>query len=641
MKKSIIKFSTCFILFSFFVRSSFAQLAPLVDSIPMGDGKKLAADIYIPAGITQGPVILIQTPYNRLFYHFTGLPLQIGMNVNTSNYIFVILDWRGFYGSAAAGYLGSPSLGQDGYDCVEWIAQQTWSNGLIGTWGPSALGRVQFQTARENPPHLTCICPLVAGPQYDYTEYYPHGDLRTEYVQQLDVLGFGLSPILLAHPVHDLTWAFAENANFYPDSIKVPCFMIGGWYDHTVESMIPFFNAIRTQSPVNVQDDHRLLMGPWVHGGSGIAQVGSAVQGELIYNNAANWNDSLALMFFDYHLRSIANGWGATPFVQYYQMGNDAWQNSPVWPPVSAVPVNFYLHQNGALDNAIPASSTGSLTLNYNPNDPSPTTGGPTLRTDLEQGPYDQADSVESRNDILIFTTGSLTQNAVMKGNAAIHLKVSSDKTDTDFDIRLTDVYPDGRSMLVNDGVMRMRFRNGNTANDTAAMIPGTVYDCTIALPNTAITFLAGHKIRVDITSSNYPRFNRNMNTGGSMYPANNLDTLVNPVIAANTVYTSSVNTSYITLPLVGFASGINSESDLDDKINLFPNPANNILTVEAPGNSFNLVISDLPGRKIFSRKNLFEKEEIDCENFPGGVYFICITGSKQESYNRKIIIVH
>ena len=533
IKSTILK--TIFILcISLFARTAFAQLTPLIDSIPMGDGKKLAADIYIPNTITQGPVILIQTPYNRLHFHLS-LPLQIGLNINSSNYIFVIVDWRGFYGSAAASYLGNPSIGQDGYDCVEWIAQQSWSNGVIGTWGASALGRVQFQTAKLNPPHLTCICPLVAGPQYDYTEYYPHGDIRTEYVVQLDALGFGLSPILLAHQVHDAAWTFAESANFYPDSIKVPCYMIGGWYDHTVEFMLPFFNAIRTQSPVNVRNEHRLLMGPWTHKG-----IGGPAQGELTYGNAAPWADSLTLLFFDYHLRGIANGWNATPFVQYYQMGDDTWQSNAAWPPAGPTPVNFYFHQSGILNNAVPLNSSGSVNYNYNPNDPSPTVGGPTLELDLGEGPYNQVDSVESRNDILIFTTDSLTQDAVMIGNSVVHLKVSSDKTDTDFDIRLTDVYHDGRSMLVNDGVMRMRFRNGNTANDTAAIIPGTIYNCDIKLPNTAITFLAGHKIRVDITSSNYPRFNRNMNTGGALYPGNNLDTLVNPVIASNTVYTNS-----------------------------------------------------------------------------------------------------
>src|SRR5205085_7359652 len=136
-------------------------------------------------------------------------------------YIFVFVDWRGFYGSASAAYSGSPGHGEDGYDVVEWIAQQPWSNQKIGTWGASALGRVQYMTAKKNPPHLTCICPLVAGPQYEYVEYFPGGDLRTEYLEQLDGLGFGLSPVVMAHPVHDIAWTFSENANFYPDSINV------------------------------------------------------------------------------------------------------------------------------------------------------------------------------------------------------------------------------------------------------------------------------------------------------------------------------------------------------------------------------------------------------------------------------------
>src|SRR4051812_46835595 len=146
-----------FVLLTFSL-NSFALLTPITDSITMSDGKKLAADIYIPSGMASGPVILIQTPYNRALYR-ASLPLGIGLNLNSSNYIFVIVDWRGFYGSAAAAVLHPPAQGLDGYYCVEWIAQQSWSNGKIGTSGASALGKIQFQTAEYNPPHLTCICP--------------------------------------------------------------------------------------------------------------------------------------------------------------------------------------------------------------------------------------------------------------------------------------------------------------------------------------------------------------------------------------------------------------------------------------------------------------------------------------------------
>ncbi len=589
------------LLLTFFLAAQLqAQLNPQVDSIPMSDGRKLAADVYIPQGMSSGPVILIQTPYNRLLYRL-NLPLGVGLNLNNSNYIFVIADWRGFYGSAAAAYVGAPSLGKDGASAVEWIYQQSWCNGKIGTWGPSALGRVQFQTAKENPPHLSCICPLVAAPYYDYDEYYPNGDLRTEYVQQLNGLGFGIGPVLMQHPVKDLTWNYIENLNDYPDSIFVPTLMIGGWYDHTVEFMLPFFSAIQTQSPVNVRTKHRLLMGPWVHGGHGIAQVGTQPQGQLSYPAASHWNDSLALLHFDYYLRNINNGWDASPALQYFQMGEDAWHNCPNWPPAGSASVNFYLHKDGSLDNNMPAAGSDSLNVDYNPNDPSPTIGGPTLRADLEQGPYDQVPEVESRNDVLIFTTPTLIQDVEMRGKATVHLNVSSNKFDTDFNVRLTDVYPDGRSMLLADGVMRMRFRNGNTAADTALMTPGQVYAIDIDLPNTCITFLAGHKIRLDITGSNYPRFNRNMNTGGPMYPGNSMDTLVNPVTATNTVYTNATNSSYITLPLVNY-NAIKEINPQQNMISVYPNPAkNNITLVTLDGGNYSFTIYNATGQNCGS----------------------------------------
>lgn len=612
-----------------------AQLSPQVDSIPMSDGKKLAADVYIPQGMSSGPVILIQTPYNRQLYRF-NLPLGIGLNINSSNYILVIADWRGFYGSAAAAYVGAPGMGKDGYSAVEWIYQQSWCNGKIGTWGPSALGRVQFQTAKENPPHLTCICPLVAGPQYDYVEYFPNGDLRTEYVQQLDGLGFGLSPLLMQHPVHDLTWTYVENLNDYPDSIFVPCFMIGGWYDHTVEFMLPFFSEIQTQSPQNVRSKHRLLMGPWVHGGHGVAQVGTQPQGQLMYPAATGWSDSLALVHFDYYLRNINNGWDASPAVQYFQMGEDAWHSAPAWPAGGTNNVNFYFHKDGSLNNNVPPNNGDTLLLSYNPTDPSPTVGGPTLRADLQQGPYDQAPLVESRGDILTFTTNTLAQDVVMRGQGTVHLSVSSNKFDTDFDVRFTDVYPDGRSMLLADGAMRMRFRNGVTAADTMLMTPGQVYNIAIKLPNTCITFLAGHKIRIDVTSSNYPRFNRNANTGGPMYPANSMDSLVNPVTATNTVYTNSINASFITLPLIGYNSLAKPTEEA--AFSLYPNPCKDILHISpADKGAYTLRIYNLTGQQLRSFSGNGDAA-VNLGNLPAATYMAELSFASGETLRKKLV---
>ncbi|GAB4133762.1 MAG: CocE/NonD family hydrolase [Bacteroidia bacterium] len=632
-----IRFFFLFIFIPFISDASI--LNPLVDSIPMRDGKKLPADIYLPAGWTSGPVILIQTPYNRIFYRL-GLPLGIGLNLDSSQYAIVVTDWRGFYGGFQAAYSGSPTRGEDGYDAVEWIATQVWSNGNIGTWGPSALGKVQYQTARENPPHLKCICPLVAGPQYEYQEYFPNGCYRTEYVEQLDGLGYGMSPVLLTNPVYNFLWQIAENTNFYPDSIRVPALMIGGWYDHNTDLMIDFFNAIRSSSPANVQSKHRLLMGPWVHGGHSTANVGSGQQGELFYPNAVGWNDSLALMFFDYYLRSIANGWNSTPFIQYYTIGQNLWNTSAAWPPAGMTPVNLFFHTDTTMDAMIPSTSSGSLSFQYNPQDPSPTVGGPTLRLDLDQGPYNQADSVESRNDILKFTTAPLAQDVLVNGAVKVHLEVSSDQFDTDFCIRLCDVYPTGESMLVNDGVYRMRFRDGFTAADTSLMVPGQHYFVDINLPNTSIVFLAGHRIRLDVTSSNYPRFNRNMNTGGPMYPAPIAtagDTLVNPQIATNTVYTNSNYSSYATFPVNAWPSAI-AEMNEHSWWSVYPNPAAEFIEIKTSGAMNQFTLFDATGNMVMTTQTAAATTMLDIRSLSSGLYILQVMNETGTSF-RKVLI--
>lgn len=600
---------------------------PVIDSIPMRDGKKLAADIYIPPGCSQCPVILIQTPYSRIPYRWS-LPLGVKQNLNASNYAFVIADWRGFYGSAASAYAGSPTRGQDGYDCVQWIAGKNWSNGKVATWGPSALGGVQFQTARENPPNLVCIVPQVAAPMtMSYLAYYPGGVYRTEYLEQLDALGYGLSATVLANPVKNLLWNYIESLNNYADSIFVPAFMQGGWYDHTIDQMLDWFNKIRTQSPLNVRNQHRLLMGPWVHGGSGAAYVGSSVQGQLNYPNAAGWSDSLAMQFLDYYMRNISNGWNSMPYVTYYQMGDNVWLNSATWPPSGITNYKLYMHADSTMDLAIPGTGTLSLTFPYDPQNPSPTVGGTTLRSDLDQGPYDQAPLVESRGDVLRFTTPVLTQDVVMKGNARVHLTISSDRKDTDFSVRLTDVYPDGRSMLVHDGIFRMRFRKGYTAADTMIMTPNVIYECDIDLPASCITFKSGHRIRVDVSSSNYPRFNRNANTGAAMYPFGSGDTLINPLIAVNKVYTDgTLNNSYLQMPLTSApVLAVNDLDESDGLISVYPNPAHDQVTIETNYDNKIIKIQIISALGVLIKEKDLKRNNasFDLSQLPSGVFFI------------------
>ncbi len=636
------KFILSTLLLSLLVFQANASLNWTTYDIPMTDNMSLEGDVYLPDNWTDGPVILIQTPYNKNLYHFFGLPVGIGYAQEDMGYAIVIVDWRGFYGSTDALYAGAPTRGEDGYDVVEWISTQTWCNGKVGTWGPSALGKVQFQTAQQHPPHLICIVPQVAAPTYTYLEFYNNGAARTEYLEQLDVLGFGTSPIIYAHPEKDFAWDFAEDANDYPDEIQVPTFMMGGWYDHNVETMIPTFHDLQTLSPVDVQSKHRLLMGPWVHGGSGNATVGSATQGQLDYPEAVGWSDSKAWEFFDYYLKDIANGWDATPAVTYFQMGDNEWLTSDSWPVTTTNPVKLFFHENGSLLTNIPAAS-GEIPMVYDPLNPSPTVGGPTLRTDLDQGPYDQAPVVEADAGVVIMSSDVLTADVVVKGSVKVQITLSTDVSDTDVAVRLCDVYPDGRSMLVCDGIYRMRFVNGFTPADVISLTPGENYQVVIDMPNTALTFKAGHRIRVDVSGSNYPRFNRNMNTGGEMYPDLNGDTLVNPLIAHDLIMTSttSTNGSFVVLPIEGQFPTLLTESKEELDWNIYPNPAVNVLNYQLP-NSFtgksDLEIFTSTGQLLKAEKVSGSFGQVDISLLSAGRYELRLTNG-DDHVSREFVV--
>jgi len=639
MKRLI--FIISLLIFSFSLSIAQQAVSPtIIRTIVMRDGKKIAVDIYIPdTSLGQKySTILVQTPYNRKLYRTVGLPFY-KFSLAGSPFAFLIADWRCFYESDTA-CVANYDRGKDGYDLTEWIASQSWSNGKVGTTGASALGKIQFLTAKKNPPHLVCCNPYVAGPQYEYEEYYPGGVYRTEYVEQLDNLGFGLGTILKAHQYKDILWQYLTAQNYYPDSIKVPNFMVGGWYDHNVELMLDFFSLIRQYSPANVRDKHKLLMGPWAHGGFGVTQVGTAKQGELYYYEAAGWSDSLSKMFLKYYLLNEPNGWDTLNFIKYFQMGENTWANTPSWPPSGTTNYNLYFYKNGEMSTAIPVSSSDYDSIIYNPRDLSPSIGGPLLRHDLKQGPWRQDTAVENRDDILTFSSVVLGQNVVMKGKATVHLFVSSDRKDTDFDIRLTDVYPDGRSMLLCTGAKRMRFRNGYTVSDTASMIPGQVYHITVDLPNTCITFLAGHKIRVDVTSSDYPQYDCNLNNGGPMLVAG--DTL----IANNRVYLNSNYASYIELPLKDYSGSISDRAENNSiDFTISPNPTSTFVEykINNPSSDYYYIdIYNVCGVKVISTIKIYKdktRNKIDVSAFNHGVYFIKLYDNKGRNSSKKLIV--
>ena len=497
--------------------------APQAIEIPMRDGQKLAADLYLPAAEPEGrfPTVLIQTPYNRAAYARPGNEHAGKALLDREHYVYVILDWRGFYGSKAAGNAAPGQLGRDGFDAVEWIAKQEWSDGQVGTWGASALGRVQYATAAARPPHLVCCVPVVAGYGQSYDGYYRGGVFQKAYADNMRLVGWTVgSQLAEEHPLHDGFWKFAERAPDY-GKLDVPMLLLTGWFDHHTDLTIATFRKLRSAGGPKARKDSRLLVGPWEH-----CDVDGGSVGELKFPGAEGAAAKAATQFFDYWLRGRKdNGLEKVPVVRWYQTGANRWLESADWPPAGLAERTLYAGADGALGEEKPAGESAADELRYDPADPSPTVGGANfslrtlgLRNSVAAGPFDQRARVESRKDCLLYTSAPLERDLALVGNAKARLFVSTDRADTDFAVRLCDVWPDGRSMLVTDGIRRLSLRD--SLDRKSAVKPEEAYELTAELPAAAHCFLKGHRIRIVITGSNYPRFDRNPNNGRSEFQA-------------------------------------------------------------------------------------------------------------------------
>jgi len=606
---------------------TFSQLFGLmtptqVVMIPMRDGKTLAADIYIPNTITNGSTILIQTPYNKNNFR-SGLPLGVIQNLNSSNFIWVVVDWRGFYGSNAA-TIAQPNRGEDGYDVIEWISSQTWSNGKVGTWGPSALGQVQYNTMKEGHPNHVCAVPLVAQPQTAYDSYYYGGVLEKSRLEQLDALGYGLSPVVLANPYDNVSWQYTANTTWYPQNILIPTLQVGGWYDHTIDKMLDWYPATRTQSALAVRDKQWLLVGPWVHGGTGIANVGSSTQGELSYPNAEHKSDSMALDFFNFYLLDSVNNWEATSKITYYQLGENRWNYSNGTTIANSQITDLFLSENG---NLISTTGIGSDSFVSDPKNPTPTIGGATLNPNLDQGPYDQV-ALDSRSDLKTFETTALASDFTSTGNIVANLSIQCNQPDADIAVRLVDVYPDGRNMLINDGIRRMRLRNGYTQASESFLQSTQIYPVNVELPFVNYTWKAGHKIKIYVSANNSTRWDVNLQNGGTMYAAGDTNT------ATIQIHHNAINPSKITLAGQNLVLGTN-ELIANDQIHIYPNPAESEIHVSVPFDSY--VIYDLKGQLIQS-ETLINNQSIPIDNLKEGCYLLKIKSLSNDEITRKFV---
>jgi len=505
--------------------------------VAVSDGTRLATELWLPPGDGPWPVILERTPYGR-GVHFDG------RRFTQAGYAYVVQDVRGRFDSpgndtafGGCGWFGPT----DGKDTVEWISRQSWSNGKIGTHGGSAMGCTQNFLAGAYPQGLDAQYILVAFWHY-YSTIYQGGVFRKALVEKwLENNDFSPATIetLRAHPTYDAFWKTREVTRRVCD-IGCPAFYGGGWFDCFCQGPIDAFVDRQYNGGPGARGRQKLIMGPWTHGLWWAAETG-----ELEFPDADKPPVPVeSLEWFDWQLKGLPSAFENSPAVAYYRMGDTSdpnapgndWQTSDVW-PVNAVQTPLYLQPGHLLSLELPGKAEAHETYVYDPARPVPTVGGQNLN--LPAGPFDQR-SVENRPDVLLFTTEPLETPLEVTGRLKVVLFATSDRVDTDFTAKLTDVYPDGRSMLLADGILRARYRN--SFSEPELMEPGKIYEFEIDLWSTSIVFNQGHRIRLAVSSSNAPRFEPNNNRSGLDEP---------PLVARNTIYFDAAHPSRIILPVV------------------------------------------------------------------------------------------
>jgi len=559
----------------------------------MRDGATLKADVYRPDDKEKHPAIVVRTPYNKI----PSAPSDFLSPVEAAfaGYAMVIQDTRGRFSSEGE-FSPGRSEGQDGYDTVENIAAESWCDGNVGMVGASYLGRNQWDAALEAPPHLKAIAPHVIGAGY-VSESGMSGvkELETGIswfaTMALDMIAKmakqGKDVSGMSDQVHYAMTHFEEVCNFLPlkdipyfkfeglqegfmrrfsdenlkgkkteeellwayEKIQVPCLQSAGWYDMSVAHIFLNFFKMKEKggSPIARQGQH-IIMGPWVHG-SKLHNFIGALNFGAYGSGAGAFMISRHLAYFDKYLRGIESKY-LVP-IRYFVMGRNRWKNADTWPLPETQWQRFFLHSrghansdagDGVLSREEPGKESADIFV-YNPLDPVPTRGG-RLNPDLNQaaGPQDQSVN-EKRMDVLCYSTPELKEEMEITGPLKLHLFVSTSAVDTDFFVKMVDVYPNGLAINVAEGAIRARYRK--SILKPQPVIPGEIEEYVIDLASTSNVFRKGHRIRIDITSSNFPRFDRNMNTGNPFGE----DAVGLP--AMQTIFHQPGQASYIDFPVI------------------------------------------------------------------------------------------
>jgi len=512
--------------------------------VPMDDGVRLKTMVAIPEeGSGPWPIMLYRTPYN-----------VETTNVNwiaDAGYVGVSQDMRGRWGSEGLDRMfrdeGWGPDHRDGLDTVEWLLRQEWCNGRIATWGASASGISSNMLAAALPDSVRCMVTYVASCDLYPDLVFPGGAFKQVDVETwLRAQGSDhMIDSIYAHPNHDAWWSWLDTSSRHPQE-TIPIYQVGGWFDIFPEGTIRTFTGLQYRGGPGAAGNQKLVMGPWIHGADG----GS--QGEMHFPDA--WLSTAMEItgsltdWLNYWVIDVPTGIMDRPAMAYYLMGDvndplapgNEWRTTDVW-PLPAVPLSLYLREEGDLSFAPPGSAEEPRMYAYDPLHPVPTLGGGNLA--IAAGPYDQRPVLE-RPDVLVYQSPVLAEPWEVAGPIEVELYISSDCLDTDFTAKLCDVYPNGRAMLLVDGIRRARHRLRMDGEDP--LVPGEVARVTISLSETAVVFNRGHRILLAISSSNAPRFDPNPNTGEPFMRH------TRTVVAHNAVHHDRHRPSRLLLPLTG-----------------------------------------------------------------------------------------
>jgi hypothetical protein len=553
--------------------------------IPMRDGVKLSADIYRPAAEGKFPVILVRTPYSNN----TLAAIEQSKFFAERGYAHVQVDVRGRYDSEGTFYAFRHEP-DDGFDTDEWLGKQPWSNGKIGTMGGSYVGFTQMTQAIRGSRYLVAMAPTVTtldiygnwiytGGAFQYGFALPWGGLFIDGRVNQEYQAYDWPEALkhlpiatadeavgrrtphyrdwVAHSTRDSYWDANSHENQH-DKIEVPLLNAGGWYDIFLKGMLEDDIKIRERAGTEVaRKGKRLIVGPWVHGIGTRSNHRSEApyQRERVDFGAAAEVDMqrVYLRWFDYWLKGIENGADAEPPIQIFVMGENYWRYENEWPLARTRYTTYYfhsqgransLHGDGTLSTEPPKGGTATDGFVYDPQNPVPTLGGNNCcRSDIvPMGPFDQR-AVERRDDVLVYTSAELQEPLEATGPIQVKLYAATTARDTDWTAKLVDVHPNGFAQNIQDGIVRARYRD--LGGQASLLEPGRVYEYAIDLWATSNTFLPGHRIRVEVSSSNFPRFDRNLNTGEDPATGTRME------VATQSVYRSAEYPSHIVLPVI------------------------------------------------------------------------------------------